>query len=153
METQILTLVTFFPVIGILLLLFVPKERHDTIKSVSLIIAFITMLFSFLLYAMFEPMANGMQFEINIPWITALGVSYHMGIDGISLLLIVLTTVLTVLAILSSWRSITTGVKGYYISMLLLTTGMLGVFCSLDLFMFYVFWEVMLVPMYFIIGL
>ena len=153
METQILTLVTFFPVIGILLLLFVPKERHDTIKSVSLIIAFITMLFSFLLYAMFEPMANGMQFEINIPWITALGVSYHMGIDGISLLLIVMTTILMVLAILSSWRSITTGVKGYYISMLLLTTGMLGVFCSLDLFMFYVFWEVMLVPMYFIIGL
>ncbi|MEA1980462.1 MAG: NADH-quinone oxidoreductase subunit M [candidate division Zixibacteria bacterium] len=153
MESQILTLITFFPAIGIILLLFVPKERHDTIKSVSLIIAFITMLLSFLLYSMFEPLANGMQFEVNIPWITSFGINYHMGIDGISLLLIVLTTVLTVLAILSSWNSITTGVKGYYISMLLLTVGMVGVFCSLDLFMFYVFWEVMLIPMYFIIGL
>ena len=153
MESQILTLITFFPAIGIVLLLFVPKERHDTIKSVSLIIAFITMLLSFLLYSMFEPLANGMQFEVNIPWITSFGINYHMGIDGISLLLIVLTTVLTVLAILSSWNSITTGIKGYYISMLLLTVGMVGVFCSLDLFMFYVFWEVMLIPMYFIIGL
>ncbi len=153
MESQILTLITFFPAIGIVLLLFVPKERHDTIKSVSLIIAFITMLLSFLLYSMFEPLANGMQFEINIPWITSFGINYHMGVDGISLLLIALTTVLTVLAILASWNSIKTGVKGYYISMLLLTVGMVGVFCSLDLFMFYVFWEVMLVPMYFIIGL
>ncbi len=82
----------------------------------------------------------------------SLGIGYHMGIDGISLLLILLTTILTVLCILASWKSITTGVKGYFISMLLLTTGMIGVFCALDLFLFYVFWEVMLIPMYFIIG-
>lgn len=152
MEKQILTLVTFFPFLGVLLLLIVPKNRHDTVKAVALIIAFITMLLSFFLYAMFEPVASGMQFEIDIPWIAMLGVNYHMGIDGISLLLIVLTTILTVVAILSSWRSITEAVKGYYIAMLLLTSGMLGVFCSLDLFMFYVFWELMLIPMYFIIG-
>ncbi len=153
MESQILTLVTFFPLLGCLLLLLVPNERHDTIKSVSLIIAFITMLFSFMLYVMFEPLANGMQFEVNIPWITTFGINYHMGIDGISLLLIVLTSILTVLCILASWNSITSGVKGYYISMLLLTTGMIGVFCTLDLFLFYIFWEVMLIPMYFIIGI
>ena len=153
MESQLLTLVTFFPLLGAVLLLIVPKERDDTIKSVSLIISFITMLLSFWLYAMFEPLANGMQFEVNIPWIASMGIHYHMGIDGISLLLIVLTTVLTVLAILASFNSITKGVKGYYISMLILTTGMIGVFCSLDLFMFYVFWEVMLIPMYFIIGI
>ncbi|MBU8932999.1 MAG: NADH-quinone oxidoreductase subunit M [candidate division Zixibacteria bacterium] len=153
MEDQILTLVTFFPLLGVILLLAVPKNQHDSIKSVCLIVAFITMLLSFWLYAMFDPISNGMQFEVDIPWITSLGIHYHMGIDGISLLLIVLTSVLTVLAILSSWSSITKAVKGYYICMLLLEMGMIGVFCVLDLFMFYVFWEVMLVPMYFIIGL
>lgn len=152
MENEILTLVTFFPLIGVVLLLLVPRARHDSVKSISLIIAFITMLLSFMLYAMFDPLANGMQFEVNIPWITSLGIHYHMGIDGISLLLIVLTAILTVLCILASWNSITTGVKGYFISMLLLETGMIGVFCALDLFLFYVFWEVMLIPMYFIIG-
>ncbi len=152
MENEILTLVTFFPLLGAVLLLLVPRARHDSVKSISLIIAFITMLLSFMLYAMFDPLANGMQFEVNIPWITSLGIHYHMGIDGISLLLIVLTSILTVLCILASWNSITTGVKGYFISFLLLETGMIGVFCSLDLFLFYVFWEVMLIPMYFIIG-
>ena len=152
MEDRILTLVTFFPALGAILLLIVPRHRHDSIKSISLIIAFATMLLSIWLYVMFDPVANGMQFEINLPWVTTLGIHYHLGIDGISLLLIVLTTFLTVLCILSSWNSITTGVKGYYASMLLLQTGMIGVFCSLDLFLFYVFWEVMLVPMYFIIG-
>ena len=152
MENEILTLVTFFPTIGVLLLLLVPGDRHDSLRSVSLIIAFITMLFSFLLWAMFDPVANGMQFEVNVPWITSLGISYHVGIDGISLLLILLTTILSVLCILSAWRSIATGVKGFLISILLLETGMIGVFCALDLFLFYVFWEVMLIPMYFLIG-
>jgi len=151
-ENEILTLVTFFPLIGAVLLLLVPRARYDSVKSISLIIAFVTMLLSFMLYAMFDPLANGMQFEVNIPWITSLGIHYHMGIDGISLLLIVLTAILMVLCILASWNSITTGVKGYFISMLLLETGMIGVFCALDLFLFYVFWEVMLIPMYFIIG-
>ncbi len=152
MEKEILTLVTFFPLFGVLLLLLVPRERHDSIKSISLIIAFVTMLLSFFLYAMFDPLAHGMQFEVNVPWIASLGINYHMGIDGISLLLILLTTILTVLCILSSWNAITTGVKGYFISMLLLQTGIIGVFCALDLFLFYIFWEVMLIPMYFIIG-
>jgi NADH-quinone oxidoreductase subunit M len=111
------------------------------------------MLVSFLIYARFENIASGMQFEINIPWINTFGINYHMGIDGISLLLIVLTTLLTVLSILASWKSITTGVKGFFISMLLLETGMIGVFCALDLFLFYIFWEVMLIPMYFLIGM
>ncbi|MFZ5979784.1 MAG: NADH-quinone oxidoreductase subunit M [Candidatus Zixiibacteriota bacterium] len=148
-----LTLVTFFPMLGVILMLFVPSDRHDTLKGVSLIIAFITMLISFGIYYMFDTMGNGMQFEINKSWIMSLGINYHMGIDGISLLLIVLTTILTVLCILSSWNSITVNIKGYYISMLILATGMIGVFCALDLFLFYVFWEVMLIPMYFIIGI
>jgi NADH-quinone oxidoreductase subunit M len=152
MENQILTIVTFFPIIGAVLLLFVPRERHDSVKSIALIIAFITFLFSIWMYAMFEPVASGMQFEVNIPWISGFGINYHVGIDGISLLLIMLTTVLSVIVIISSWNSIKTGVKGYYICMLFLQAGMTGVFVSLDLFLFYVFWETMLIPMYFIIG-
>jgi len=152
MEDRILTLITFFPLIGVVLLMFVPKNRPDSVKSISLIIAFITFLFSLMLYSMFDPVANGMQFEIKIPWISTFGISYHLGIDGISLLLIMLTTILSVIVMISSWNSIKTGVKGYFISMLMLETGMLGVFVSLDMFLFYVFWEAMLIPMYFIIG-
>ncbi|PKK82192.1 MAG: NADH-quinone oxidoreductase subunit M [candidate division Zixibacteria bacterium HGW-Zixibacteria-1] len=152
MENQILTLVTFFPLVGIILLLFVPKERHDSIKAISLIIAFINMLWSIWMYMMFDPVAKGMQFEINIPWVQGFGIHYHLGIDGISLLLIMLTTILSTIIMISSWNAVKTGIKGYFISMLLLQTGMIGVFVSLDLFLFYVFWEAMLVPMYFIIG-
>ncbi len=152
MDSSILTLTTFFPAIGIILLLFVPKEKTDTIKGLALIISVVTMILSFAAYYMFDPLASGMQFEVNIPWISSFGINYHFGIDGISLLLIVLTTILTVLSILASWNSITTGIKGYFISMLLLEVGMIGVFCALDLFLFYIFWELMLIPMYFIIG-
>ncbi len=152
MDSSILTLLTFFPLVGILLLLFVPKEKTETIKGLALIISVITMLISFALYYMFDPLASGMQFDVNIPWISSFGINYHFGIDGISLLLIVLTTLLTTLSILASWTSIKTGIKGYFISMLLLEVGMIGVFCALDLFLFYIFWEVMLIPMYFIIG-
>jgi NADH-quinone oxidoreductase subunit M len=152
MEDTLLTLVTFFPLLGAALLVMVPENQHSTIKGVSLIIAFITLLLTVALYQLFDPLASGMQFEVNTPWVTSLGISYHMGIDGISLLLIVLTALLTVLCVIASWHSITRGVKGFYISMLVLTTGMIGVFCALDLFLFYVFWEVTLIPMYFIIG-
>ena len=148
-----LSLVTFFPMLGVVLLMLVPSNQHSTIKLVSLAVAIATMLVSFYIGYFFDPIASGMQFEVNSPWVKSFGIGYHMGIDGISLLLILLTTILTVLCILASWRSITTGVKGYFMSMLLLTTGMIGVFCALDLFLFYVFWEVMLIPMYFIIGI
>ncbi|MFQ6114767.1 MAG: NADH-quinone oxidoreductase subunit M, partial [bacterium] len=96
---------------------------------------------------------TGMQFEEFMPWIPALGVNYHLGIDGISLYMVLLTTFLTPIVILASWRGITKNVKGYMVSMLILETGILGVFVSLDLFLFYVFWEAMLIPMYFIIGI
>ncbi len=152
MDTVLLPLTTFFPVIGVLLLLFVPKQKHDTIKGTALIISIVAFILSVWVYYRFDPIASGMQLQVNIPWITSLGIHFYMGIDGISLLLIMLTTILTVLCIVSSWHSVTTGVKGYYISMLLLETGMIGVFSALDLFMFYIFWEVMLIPMYFLIG-
>ncbi len=148
-----LSIVTFLPLLGVVLLALVPSNQHSTIKLVSLVVAIVTMVVSFCIGYIFDPLSTGMQFEVNVPWVKSLGIGYHMGIDGISLLLILLTTVLTVLCILASWRSVSTGVKGYFMSMLLLTTGMIGVFCALDLFLFYVFWEVMLIPMYFIIGI
>jgi len=153
MESSILTLLIFFPLVGAFMLLLVPKDRTDLVKLVSLTTAIVTMLLSFWLYGMFETGVSGMQFVVDIPWVQSIGINYSLGIDGISLLLIVLTTILTALAILASWNSITQNVRGYYFSMLLLATGMIGVFCALDFFLFYVFWEVMLVPMYFIIGL
>lgn len=152
MPVDPLTLLVFFPLLGAVLLLFIPDKQVESIKGVSLIIAFVTFLISVGIYASWDVNASGMQFAVAVPWISSMGIDYRLGIDGISLLLIVLTALLTVLCVLASWNSITKGVKGYFISMLVLTTGMLGVFCSLDLFLFYVFWEVMLIPMYFIIG-
>jgi NADH-quinone oxidoreductase subunit M len=153
MGIDLLSLVIFLPLVGVFLLLFVPSSAHGTIKLVSLFISIVTMILSFMVWMQFDVVASGMQFELNIPWASSFGINYHLGIDGISLLLIVLTTILNVLCVLASWRSVTHNVKGYFACMLLLTTGMIGTFCALDLFLFYVFWEIMLIPMYFIIGL
>ena len=109
-------------------------------------------LLSLLLFFYFQSETAGMQFVENVPWIPSLGVSYHLGVDGISLFLVLLTTLLSAVAILSSWTAITERVKEYYIFMLLLEMGMLGVFVSLDLFLFFAFWEATLIPMYFLIG-
>ncbi len=152
-ESQILTWLTFLPLAGAFALLLVKKENVKVIKAIAIATAGIEMLLSFALYASFDVGVTRMQFVINLPWVEQFGINYHLGIDGLSLLLIVMTTILTFLAILSSWRSVTKSVRGYYFSMLFLLTGMIGVFVALDLFVFYVFWEVMLVPMYFLIGI
>lgn len=152
-QSHILSWITFLPILGVVLILFLKKEQVTAIKFVTLGIAALDMIFSLVLYGMFKNGTALMQFEENIPWASDFGINYHLGIDGLSLLMVVLTTILSFLAILSSWNSITKSVKGYYISMLFLLTGMLGVFVALDLFFFYVFWEVMLIPMYFLIGI
>jgi NADH-quinone oxidoreductase subunit M len=152
-NTWILTILTFFPLVGILILLLIDKSKHAAIKTITFIISSLVAIFSLYIYLNFDPASASMQFSINKSWIESLGINYHLGIDGISLFLVLLTTFLTPLAILSSWSAITEKVKGYYISMLFLETGMIGVFVSLDLFLFYVFWELMLIPMYFLIGI
>jgi NADH-quinone oxidoreductase subunit M len=149
----ILSLITFFPLVGILFILFVNNERQDLIRWASFLTAVITFLISLPLYFLFDSTTWNMQFVEHIPWVKEFGVSYYVGIDGISILLILLTTFLSPLAILSTWTAVTDRVKGYMISLLFLEIGMLGVFCALDFFLFYVFWEVMLIPMYFIIGI
>ena len=148
----ILTFITFFPALGILLILFVRRDQAKAIKLVANIVSGLEFLFTLYLLHGFSAAADGMQFVERANWIQKVNVQYLMGMDGISLLLVLLTSLLTFLATLSSWTAIADRVKEYYIFMLLLEVGMIGVFVSLDMILFYVFWEVMLVPMYFLIG-
>jgi NADH-quinone oxidoreductase subunit M len=150
-SSNILTIVTFLPALGSVLLAFYNREHVRSIRMLAVIITLLTFIFSLHLVAHFDSSNPDFQFGIRVPWVASLGIDYSMGIDGISLFLIVLTTLLSPLAILASW-SIQERVKEYFIFILLLETGMIGVFASLDFFLFYVFWEVMLVPMYFLIG-
>jgi NADH-quinone oxidoreductase subunit M len=150
---HILTIVAFWPLAGMIILLFFPKENKTLIRTWANLVIFSGFVVSLPLWFWFDRNASDqMQFVENVPWVQTIGANYHVGIDGISLLLIMLTTLLGPLAVLSSWSSIENRVKEYYVFMLMLQVGMLGVFISLDFFLFYVFWEVMLVPMYFLIG-
>jgi NADH-quinone oxidoreductase subunit M len=148
-----ISIVTFLPVLGVVLLFFVDRRRETAIKHLAFGASLVTFLVSLGLYQGFRLDVPGPQFTEQTLWIGWLGVEYHVGVDGISLLLVLLTTFLSAVAILSSYSAITTSVKEYMICMLLLETGMIGVFVALDLVLFYVFWEGMLIPMYFLIGI
>lgn len=152
MKTYLLSIVIFLPLIGSLFLLFIKKEKLTLLKYSALFISTLTFILSLILYFQFRENEIGFQFVTKFSWIKSLNISYHIGIDGVSLLLILLTTFLTPLTILSSWESIKNNVKEFLFFFLVLETGMIGVFASLDLFLFYIFWEAMLIPMYFIIG-
>ncbi|HSD50329.1 MAG TPA: proton-conducting transporter membrane subunit, partial [Candidatus Methylomirabilis sp.] len=144
--------VVFLPLLGVGLLLLVDRQRGGLIKHLAFGVSVLTFLVSLQLYRGFQLNVPGMQFVERKPWIPGYGVQYLVGVDGISLLLVLLTTFLAAVSILSSYTAITTSVKEYMICMLLLETGMLGVFVALDLVLFYLFWEGMLIPMYFLIG-
>ena len=149
---HILTVVLFTPLAGALLLLFIPREMETAHRIAGNVFGVLGFLVSLPLIRWFNLNWGGFAFEESAEWIPSIGAKYHLGIDGISLLLVLLTTLLGMIAILSSWSAIHQRTKEYYILLLLLQTGMIGVFVSLDFFLFYVFWEVMLVPMYFLIG-
>ena len=146
-----LTLLLAIPVIGALLLSLLPRRQTMALFSLALLSAGAAFLWSVKIFSRFDGGNGSMQFMERVPWMPNFGIQYIVGIDGISLFLVLLTTLLMPLAILASW-SVQDKVKEYLIFMLLLETGMLGAFVALDLFLFYVFWEVMLVPMYFLIG-
>ena len=148
----LLTLIVFTPALGALLLLFVPGRAHAAIRWIALATALATLAMSLLLVG-YDPSGGEFQFREDVGWIEAFGMRYTMGVDGLSIVLVMLTTLLSVVAIVYSWEPIQTKVKAYYATMLLLMVGMLGVFVSLDLFLFYVFWEISLFPMYFVIGI
>src|SRR5712692_1852349 len=149
----LLTLVTFLPVVVAALVLLLPRRQDHVTKLVTLGATLVTFVVSLPLYFHFDPTSADYQFVEQKAWIPSLGVTYHLGVDGISVLLVLLTTFLMPLVILSSWTSIESRWKEFAVTMLLLETGMIGVFVSLDLFLFYVFWEAMLIPMYLIIGI
>ena len=148
----LLSAVTFLPAVGAVALLGVPRRLSTTLRVGALAVALATFALSVPLYVGFDGDVADYQFEESARWMPTLGVSYHIGLDGISLLLVLLTTLLTPLALLSAWHAIEDRLKEFVVTMLILETGMVGVFVSLDLFLFYVFWEGMLIPMYFIIG-
>jgi NADH-quinone oxidoreductase subunit M len=149
----LLSLITFLPLLAALILPFIRREREGLIRGVSLLFTVLTFVVSLWLPVVFDFGNGEMQLVEKASWIEAMGVSYHMGVDGISLWLVCLSTLLSALSVLCSWDSITDRVKEYYIFLLLLETGMIGVFLALDFFLFYVFWEIVLVPMYFLIGI
>ncbi|MGQ3298000.1 NADH-quinone oxidoreductase subunit M [Reyranella sp.] len=151
----ILSLITFLPLVGALFCLIVngPKEAVErNCRSVALVTTLATFLISLLLWIRFDPTKAGFQFEEKVAWVPALNIGYHAGIDGISLFFVLLSTLLTPICILASWESIKVRVKEYMIAFLVLETFMVGMFCALDLALFYIFFEGVLIPMFLIIG-
>ena len=152
MQHYWLTLITFFPLLGALVLLLFPREAAEKIRRAALAVALAEFGLSLPLFFWFDANRSGMQFLERYVWISNPPIHYQVGVDGLSLFLILLTTFLTPLAVLASWP-ITHRVKEFFVLLLVLEAGMLGVFVALDLFLFYVFWEVMLIPMYLLIGI
>jgi NADH-quinone oxidoreductase subunit M len=146
----ILSAIIFLPSLGAVLALLIASE--ELVKRMALLTSGLAFLLSLLPFFMFDPSTAAMQFFERYHWIPALGISYEVGIDGISLLLIVLTTFLMPLTLLASWDSIQARSREFVVCMLFLETGMIGVFAAVDLFLFYIFWEATLIPMYFLIG-
>jgi NADH-quinone oxidoreductase subunit M len=150
---MLLTAVTFLPALGVLLIVALPRERASLVKGATFAVTALTFVVSLPLFFLWNAASPAYQFAEQRPWMPSLGISYHVGVDGLSVLLVLLTTFLTPLTVLSAWHAIESRWKEFAVTMLLLETGMIGVFVALDLFLFYVFWEAMLVPMYLIIGI
>ena len=149
----LISLVTFIPLIGAIVIAFIPGDRLRAIRWAAFITAFLAFAMSLALLAGFDVNVPGFQFREQAEWVPAFGIQYKVGIDGISLALVVLTTTLTWISLLASFGPIQTRVKEYMISFLILEVGMIGVFVALDMFLFYVFFEIVLIPMYLIIGI
>jgi NADH-quinone oxidoreductase subunit M len=152
MQPHLLTVITFLPLLGVPALLLLRSEDRAWIRRIALAVSLAEFVISLFLLPGFVAANPGYQFEEFHGWIGT-AIHYHLGIDGISLFLVLLTTFLTPLAILASWESIQEKVKGFFIALLVIESAMIGVFVSLDLFLFFVFWELTLIPMYFLIGI
>jgi NADH-quinone oxidoreductase subunit M len=152
---QPLTLVTFFPLLGVLVLLFLKPEQKNAARWTALATSLITFAISIAVLVQFHPKDPTLQMVVNVPWIQVAGLNIHyfMGVDGLSILLLLLTTFLIPISILSTWTAVEDRVRDFMLFFLLLEVGMVGVFLAQDLFLFYIFWEFTLVPMYFLIGI
>ena len=150
----LLDAVLFLPLIGFLLLLLIPKSNPGLSRMAALVISLVIFVISLGLAGVFSGIApSGFAFVHDSEWISSPPIRYHVGLDGLSLWLVILTTLLTPISVLASWKHIDHRVKEFFAFLILLEFGLIGVFVSLDLFLFYVFWEVGLVPMYFLIGI
>ena len=158
----LLTLIVFTPLVGAILLSFVNRKNESVMRQGAFVISLVTLLLSLSMLGGFDPTdvvspdnpaLGKYQFEENLSWSETLGIRYHLGVDGISILLILLTTFSMPLVFLSTWKAVTDRVKEYQIALLVLQSGMLGAFVALDMVLFYLFWEAMLIPMYFIVGI
>lgn len=147
----ILTFLIFAPIAGAFLLVLFPSGKDTAVRVFSLLVSTFVFAVSVILFLKFEPNA-AFQFGENVIWVSRFNIHYHVAVDGISLLLVCLTTFLTPIVILSSWNAVTNRVKSYHMAFLVLEAAIIGAFCALDLFLFYVFWELLLIPMYLIIG-
>ena len=153
-DWPILSTVTFLPLVGAFLIMMIRDEgeaARRNIRNVALLTTVFTFVLSLFVWIGFDNNYAGFQFVENMPWLDS-GISYHMGVDGISMLFVILTTFLMPLCVLASWESVQSRVKEYMIAFLILETLMIGVFCALDLVLFYVFFEASLIPMFIIIG-
>jgi len=150
-----LILVTFFPLVGVLALLFIPSDKKNALRWTALVASLLTFGLSIWMLTMFDKSNPDLQLGFTLPWIQVAGwnIRFAMGVDGLSILLVLLTTFLTPISILSTWTAVEERVKDFMVFFLLLEMGMLGVFLAQDLFLFYIFWEFTLVPMYFLIGI
>jgi NADH-quinone oxidoreductase subunit M len=149
----LLSVILFTPLAGAILLLLIPKQRVDLIKWMANLTALAGFAVSLPLWFWFDTQAGGWQFVERAHWIPSIGAQYLLAVDGFSALMVLLTTLMGVIAILSAWNAITERIKEFYVFMLVLQTGMIGAFVALDFLLFFLFWEVMLVPMYFLIGI
>ncbi len=156
LQDHLLSLTIWLPLAGALVVAFLPKNADGLVKGLSAAVTFVVMVLSIVVACKYVPNAE-YQFRENVSWIPTFSVNYHLGVDGISVTMVLLTGILSFLCILASWNfehwTNNKGIKGYFALFLMLEAGMMGVFESLDFFLFYVFWEVMLLPMYFLIGI
>ncbi len=150
---HLLSVLIFFPAVGTLALLFLRGDDHKFIRILALIVSLVEFVFSLFMIPKVAIGAAGYHLEEYFKWINQPPINYHLGVDGISLFLVILTTFLTPISILASWKSIERRVKEFFVMLLMLEVGVVGVFLSLDLFLFFLFWEVMLIPMAFLIGI
>ena len=150
---MLLSLMIFIPLFGMIAVLLLPRESEELVKRVTLIFTLIPLALAVYLFISYDRSTAGTQYVTNVPWIDAFNIQYHVGIDGLSVTLLLLTALLGPICVIASWRNIEKGIKAYMALFLLLETGMLGFFAALDLFLFYVFFELTLLPMYFLIGI
>ena len=149
---MLLSLMVFVPLLGMIVVLLLPRESEELIKRVALVFTLIPLVLAVYLYITHNQPDLEHLWKQNVPWIATFNIQYHIGIDGLSAILILLTALLGPICVLASWRNIEKGIKAYMALFLLLETGMLGFFAALDLFLFFVFFELTLLPMYFLIG-